>query len=91
MTEAALRHAGVGFEWVLTGRIVDPVTALQGYAGVLIAPGSPYKDFGGGRSTRSGMRASRAFRSWVPEGAFSTRSWSSRATFLDSRTQPMPN
>lgn len=47
MTEAALRHAGVSFEWVSTARIVDPAKALQGYAGVLIAPGSPYKDFAG--------------------------------------------
>jgi CTP synthase (UTP-ammonia lyase) len=44
-TEAALGHLAepIAFQWVPTGQIAaDPAARLRGFAGLIIAPGSPY-------------------------------------------------
>ena len=48
-TDAALDHAGIGFEWVATEEVQpdDPATRLAAYAGILIAPASPYRSMEG--------------------------------------------
>ena len=49
-TEEALQHlpAALGFEWLTTDQIgPDPLAQLAGYAGLLIAPGSPYRSMSG--------------------------------------------
>ena len=47
-TNEALGHAGVEWEWVPTDAIgADPETTLRRFAGLLIAPGSPYRDMDG--------------------------------------------
>lgn len=47
-TNAALGHLGLAFEWVGTETIgSDPEKRLGSYAGLWIAPSSPYKDMDG--------------------------------------------
>lgn len=48
-TDAGLGHAGIGFEWVPTEEIEpdDPAARLAPYAGLLIAPASPYRSMEG--------------------------------------------
>lgn len=47
-TNEALAHAGAGCAWVPTDEIAaDPGAALRRFAGLLIAPGSPYRDMEG--------------------------------------------
>lgn len=49
-TEDALAHApgAIAFEWVPTDQIAaDPHAQLSGFAGLLIAPGSPYRSMEG--------------------------------------------
>lgn len=48
-TEAALRRLPrpVAFAWVATGDIARDPQALEGYSGLLIAPGSPYRSMDG--------------------------------------------
>lgn len=49
-TTDALRHVSppLGSEWVPTATVEgDPVTRLGGYAGLWIAPGSPYASMAG--------------------------------------------
>ena len=48
-TNEALGHAGLRFEWVPTGDVAPqrPEERLAAYAGLLIAPASPYESMGG--------------------------------------------
>lgn len=48
-TNQALTHAGLHFEWVPTGqaRPPEPAARLAGYAGLVIAPASPYRSMEG--------------------------------------------
>jgi CTP synthase (UTP-ammonia lyase) len=47
-TNEALTHAGLRFEWVPTDAVGrDPAARLGGYAGLWIAPASPYRDMDG--------------------------------------------
>jgi CTP synthase (UTP-ammonia lyase) len=48
-TDAALGHAGISFEWVLTTDVdLDrPGERLGGFAGLVIAPSSPYRSMEG--------------------------------------------
>ncbi len=47
-TNRALADLGLGFEWVATDRIGDAVEAdLAPFAGIWIAPASPYRDMEG--------------------------------------------
>jgi CTP synthase (UTP-ammonia lyase) len=47
-TNDALRHADVAYEWVPTDAIgARPETTLRRFTGLLIAPGSPYRDMDG--------------------------------------------
>jgi len=47
-TNDALTHAGLGFEWVPTEAVGhDAAARLGGYAGLWIAPASPYRDMDG--------------------------------------------
>jgi CTP synthase (UTP-ammonia lyase) len=47
-TDEALTHAGLLFEWVPTDAVGDdPATRLGGYAGLWIAPASPYRSMEG--------------------------------------------
>jgi CTP synthase (UTP-ammonia lyase) len=47
-TNDALAHVGLGFEWVPTETIGDdPAPLLRSYAGVWIAPASPYRSMDG--------------------------------------------
>lgn len=47
-TNAALGHAGAEHAWVATDGIAsDPERQLRRFAGLLIAPGSPYRDMEG--------------------------------------------
>jgi CTP synthase (UTP-ammonia lyase) len=47
-TNRALADLGLGFEWVATDRIGDAVEAdLAPFAGIWIAPASPYRDMDG--------------------------------------------
>jgi len=48
-TDAGLAHAGIEFEWVPTDDVPpsEPEWRLGGYAGVFIAPGSPYRSMEG--------------------------------------------
>src|SRR5262249_12708446 len=47
-TNDGLAHAGLDFEWVPTDAVGNDVTArLGGYAGVFIAPASPYRSMDG--------------------------------------------
>ncbi|HLW46655.1 MAG TPA: hypothetical protein VKW09_02700 [bacterium] len=47
-TNAALEHAAVEYAWVPTDRIRHgAAAALPRFAGLLIAPGSPYRDMEG--------------------------------------------
>ena len=47
-TNAALTHADVEYAWVPTDRIgAGRETALADFAGLLISPGSPYRDMEG--------------------------------------------
>ncbi len=47
-TNDALAHIGLGFEWVPTDRVGDdPEKRLADYAGVWIAPASPYRSMEG--------------------------------------------
>lgn len=48
-TNRALAHAGLRFEWVPTVEVPphDPAARLSDYAGLLIAPASPYRSMEG--------------------------------------------
>jgi CTP synthase (UTP-ammonia lyase) len=48
-TSQALTHAGLHFEWVPTVEVPadEPAARLAGYAGLLIAPASPYRSMEG--------------------------------------------
>jgi CTP synthase (UTP-ammonia lyase) len=47
-TNQALGHLGLGFEWVATDSIGDdPAARLARYAGLWIAPASPYRSMQG--------------------------------------------
>jgi CTP synthase (UTP-ammonia lyase) len=47
-TNEALAHAGLRFEWVPTDAVGDDAAArLAGYAGLWIAPASPYRSMEG--------------------------------------------
>ena len=47
-TNAALAHVNLAFEWVPTDAVGDDVAAwLAGYAGLWIAPASPYRSMEG--------------------------------------------
>jgi CTP synthase (UTP-ammonia lyase) len=47
-TSEALTHVGLPFEWVDTDRVgPDPASRLAAYAGLWIAPASPYRDMEG--------------------------------------------
>ncbi len=39
--------ANLDWEWIGTDRIFNPAETLAGFAGIWVAPGSPYKDMGG--------------------------------------------
>jgi CTP synthase (UTP-ammonia lyase) len=43
MTDAALEHVAVDFDWIGTD-VVDPETAISSYDGVWVAPASPYRN-----------------------------------------------
>jgi CTP synthase (UTP-ammonia lyase) len=48
LTNAALGHVGLAFDWVPTDTIADPPSAqLAGYDGLWIAPASPYRSMEG--------------------------------------------
>ncbi len=48
LTNAALDHVGLGFEWVATDAIPDPAEAsLAAFDGLWIAPASPYRSMSG--------------------------------------------
>lgn len=48
LTNAALDHVGLGFEWVGTDAIREPAEAsLAPFDGLWIAPGSPYRSMNG--------------------------------------------
>ena len=47
-TNEALAHLGLGVEWVATDSVGDePAARLAGYAGLWIAPASPYRSMDG--------------------------------------------
>jgi CTP synthase (UTP-ammonia lyase) len=46
-TNASLDHLGLAFDWVATEAVGDPATRLAGYAGLWIAPASPYRSMDG--------------------------------------------
>jgi CTP synthase (UTP-ammonia lyase) len=48
-TDTGLAHAGIEFEWVATEDVdpADPGERVGGYAGILIAPSSPYRSMDG--------------------------------------------
>jgi CTP synthase (UTP-ammonia lyase) len=47
-TNAALEHAGADFEWVPTEACDgDAAARLDGYAGIFVAPASPYRSMDG--------------------------------------------
>jgi CTP synthase (UTP-ammonia lyase) len=47
-TNAALTHAGAEFEWVPTDGLTSrAAAAVRRFGGLLIAPGSPYRDMEG--------------------------------------------
>jgi CTP synthase (UTP-ammonia lyase) len=47
-TDAALAHVGLDIEWVGTEQVgADPAARLGAYAGLWIAPASPYRDMDG--------------------------------------------
>jgi CTP synthase (UTP-ammonia lyase) len=47
-TNTALGHVGLGFEWVPTDGVgPDPAKRLADYAGIFVAPASPYRDMDG--------------------------------------------
>ena len=47
-TNAALEHAGAAFEWVPTEACDgDASVRFEGYAGVFVAPASPYRSMEG--------------------------------------------
>jgi CTP synthase (UTP-ammonia lyase) len=47
-TDAALAHVGLGIEWIGTDQVgADPAARLGSYAGLWIAPASPYRDLDG--------------------------------------------
>jgi CTP synthase (UTP-ammonia lyase) len=47
-TSDALEHLGLRFDWVATDRMgPDPHARLAEYAGIFIAPASPYRDMDG--------------------------------------------
>ncbi len=47
-TNEGLTHAGAEYAWVPTDEIgPNPEAALKRFAGLLIAPGSPYRDMEG--------------------------------------------
>ena len=48
-TNRALTHLGLPFEWVPTPQVQphDPAGRLAGYAGLFIAPASPYRSMAG--------------------------------------------
>lgn len=51
LTNAALDHVGLGFEWVATDAIQDPAEArLAAFDGLWIAPASPYRSMSGALS-----------------------------------------
>jgi CTP synthase (UTP-ammonia lyase) len=49
LTNAALEHLELGYEWVPTDGVPPPAPdgRLAGYAGVWIAPASPYRSMDG--------------------------------------------
>ena len=50
-TNDALGHVGLGFEWIPTDGVgPDPAGRLAGYAGIFVAPASPYRDMDGALS-----------------------------------------
>ena len=51
-TDAGLRHAGLAFEWVDTADVRPdrPEERLSAYAGLLVAPSSPYRSMEGALS-----------------------------------------
>jgi CTP synthase (UTP-ammonia lyase) len=47
-TNDALEHLGLCFEWVPTDKVgPDPASRLAEYAGIFVAPASPYRDMDG--------------------------------------------
>ena len=47
-TNDALGHVGLGFEWVATEDVgPNPAARLAAYAGIFVAPASPYRDMDG--------------------------------------------
>jgi CTP synthase (UTP-ammonia lyase) len=48
-TNEALTHVALSFEWVPTVQVraQDPAERLAGYAGLFIAPASPYRSMAG--------------------------------------------
>jgi len=47
-TNDALGHVGLPFEWVPTDGVgPDPAARLAAYAGIFVAPASPYRDMDG--------------------------------------------
>ena len=47
-TGDALGHLGLGFDWVATDQVgPNPHARLAGYAGIFVAPASPYRDMDG--------------------------------------------
>ncbi|HEU4382422.1 MAG TPA: hypothetical protein VFR85_02870 [Anaeromyxobacteraceae bacterium] len=48
MTNAALDHVGLDFEWVATDAVGEPAEAsLSAFDGLWIAPASPYRSMAG--------------------------------------------
>ncbi len=54
--DAALAHAGADWEWIATDAVPPPDTLAERYAGLWIAPASPY------RSMRGALAAIRTAR-----------------------------
>jgi CTP synthase (UTP-ammonia lyase) len=46
-TNEALDHLALAHDWVATDRVGDAATRLPGYAGIFIAPASPYRSLEG--------------------------------------------
>jgi CTP synthase (UTP-ammonia lyase) len=46
-TNEGLGHAGLAFEWVATDAVNDAAECLGRYAGLFIAPASPYRSMDG--------------------------------------------
>lgn len=46
-TDAALQHAGLAYDWILTEALAASADRLAPYAGIFIAPSSPYVSMDG--------------------------------------------